>query len=149
MFHLSRKTRKPVKTFSKKEKLKESETKTVLTPGLYFLPTISFLFRKKNSLNDKIIKKLHFWLIVYKGKFHKNIAYMSRYFGKHKPIQKYPLFMHYLCRLCYSWCRENCAKYAWKRIQVFIKLNQTLKSKKNWTTKLLKYNKCAFLTEKC
>ena len=49
-----------MKTFSKKEKLKESETKTVLTPGLYFLPTISFLFRKKNSLNDKIIKNLHF-----------------------------------------------------------------------------------------
>ena len=60
MFHLSRKTSKPMKTFSKKEKLKESETKTVLTPGLYFLPTISFLFRKKKFIKRQNYKKFAF-----------------------------------------------------------------------------------------
>ena len=60
MFYLSRKTRKPVKTFSKKEKLKESETKTVLTPGLHFLPTISFLFPKKILIKRQNSKKFAF-----------------------------------------------------------------------------------------
>ena len=69
MFDLSRKTRKPVKIFSKKEKLEESETKT--TPCLYFLPTISSLLPKKifippeAQIKRQNSKKIAFLLIVY------------------------------------------------------------------------------------